>query len=267
MPGRIATDGVDVAPMSRTRVLVILGSVALGALCLLVGLVLTIITALVDAPAQQMSSGAADGDSVRDRIAAEPMFAVAESAARTPEVAVALPPAVALPDSDGVGPVGVVSGFPRTPLGAVAQLAAIDGHVLTAMSVPTAVATYEAWALPGGVGAADWAQTSNVRAFLAAAQQPGEAKDPVTFVSAIPAAYQIKGMDGDSWLVACVLFDVTARIAESARMGYGTCERMQWTAQGWRIAGGIPPAPAPSTWPGSSLSVQAGWLPLTRPES
>ena len=78
--------------------------------------------------------------------------------------------------------------------------------------------------------------TDNVRSFLAAARQSGDAKDASTFVSITPAAYQVKGADGEDWVVACVLFDVTARIADVARMGYGTCERMQWTTEGWRIA-------------------------------
>lgn len=254
-------------PMSRPRLLALLFGVAAAAVCLVIGLGYALVSALSDAPRRETgSSQAVDAASVRDRIAAAPMLAVAESAARTPDVAVSLPPAVALPPASGPGAVGVRTGFPRTPLGAVAQMAEIDSRVLSAMSVAVAVDTYSAWALPGGVGASEWAQTGNVRSFLASARQAGDVKDASTFVSVTPAAYQLKGTDGEDWVVACVLFDVTARIADVARMGYGTCERMQWTTDGWRIGPGTPPAPAPSTWPGSELSVRAGWLPLTRPE-
>jgi hypothetical protein len=44
-----------------------------------------------------------------------------------------------------------------------------------------------------------------------------------------------------------------------ARMGYGYCERMQWQNGRWMIAPGPPPAKPPSTWPGSELSIKAGW--------
>ena len=47
--------------------------------------------------------------------------------------------------------------------------------------------------------------------------------------------------------------------------GYGFCSRMQWhpVEQRWLIAAGTPPAPAPSTWPGSVAAVEAGWLAWT----
>ena len=51
-------------------------------------------------------------------------------------------------------------------------------------------------------------------------------------------------------------------------MGYGYCERMQWSpAERWMIAPGTPPAVAPSTWPGSELpSRRAGGPgPLRKP--
>ncbi len=56
-----------------------------------------------------------------------------------------------------VGPAGVPSGFPHTPEGAVAQLAAIEVTVVEAMSIPTAHQVHAAWTLPGGVGAGEWA--------------------------------------------------------------------------------------------------------------
>jgi hypothetical protein len=61
------------------------------------------------------------------------------------------------------------------------------------------------------------------------------------------------------WLVACVLLEIRATITVEARMGYGYCERMQWQHGRWMIAPGPLPATAPSTWPGSELSIKAGW--------
>lgn len=154
------------------------------------------------------------------------------------------------------------SGFPRTPEGAAAQLAAIEVRVLSVMSLPLATEVYHDWAMPGGVGAADWSQTRNVQSFLTHARQSSNELDPGTLVSVTPAAIQIKGTDGPDWVVACVLLDVRAALKAEARMGYGTCERMQWTGDRWLIGPGAPPAPAPSTWPGSDASVEAGWQPV-----
>ena len=78
-------------------------------------------------------------------------------------------------------------------------------------------------------------------------------------VVATPAAAQVKGTDGTDWVLACVLLDMRATITADAAMGYGYCERMQWSADRWMIGPGTPPARAPSTWPGSDLSIKAGW--------
>ncbi len=103
---------------------------------------------------------------------------------------------------------------------------------------------YRDWALPGGVGAADWSQTRNVQSFLTHARQSSNVLDPGTLVSVTPAAVQIKGTDGPDWVVACVLLDVRAALAEEARMGYGTCERLQRTGDRWLIGPGTPPTAA-----------------------
>jgi len=78
-------------------------------------------------------------------------------------------------------------------------------------------------------------------------------------VSATPVAAQIKGSDGPDWVLGCVLLDVHATIVTDARIGYGHCERLQWAGDRWLIASGASPAAAPSTWPGSDLSIRAGW--------
>jgi hypothetical protein len=152
----------------------------------------------------------------------------------------------------------VPAGFPRTPEGAVAQLSAIETTVLEGMSIAAANQVYEQWALPGGVGVAGWEITQDVQAFLATAQM-GSEKDIASSVVATPAEAQVKGVDGPGWVVACVLLDMRATITADAAMGYGYCERMQWSAGRWMIAPGTPSARAPSTWPGSDLSIKAGW--------
>jgi hypothetical protein len=264
----VAVGPADVPPMPRAGLLALLGVGVLVAVCLLFGLGYSLYRAANvggDEKATAASTPGTTPQTRRDEVAATAILAVDVEAGRTPGVAISLPPAVALPTSTATGAARVPAGFPHTPLGAAAQLAALEVHVLTAMSLPVAIEAYNAWALPGGVGAAAWSQTRNVQSFLTSARQQSNTKDTATLITVVPAGYQIKGTDGPDWLVACVLLDVHATIRDDARMGYGTCERMQWTDGRWLIAPGTPPAAAPSTWPGSDLSVKAGWQPLTRP--
>lgn len=256
----------EVVPLSRTQLVGVLAGLLLVGGVLLYGLGYTLVSSFSAGTAADGVHSSAHADDHpgqrRDAIAAAPMATVAQDAGLTPGVAIALPPAIRLPAATTAGASGVPSGFPRTPEGAAAQLAAIEVRVLSAMSLPLATEVYRDWAMPGGVGAADWSQTRNVQSFLTHARQSSNQLDPGTLVSVTPAAIQIKGTDGHDWVLACVLLDVRAALKAEARMGYGTCERMQWTGDRWLIGPGTPPAPAPSTWPGSDASVEAGWQPV-----
>lgn len=252
----------------RWRLVTLLGGIAVTGLVLLAGLALAVFYAFTaDTPQLSVAPGPwptdpglpAQGERARDRIAAEPMLDVQPADARETVPATQLPPTITIPAPTGVGPAGVESGFPRTPEGAVAQLAAIEVRVIEQMSIPIAHTVHHAWALPGGVEAGEWELTQGVRAFLAAARQEGSARDETTLVQAIPAAGLVKGVDGTDWVVACVLLDVRASIVADARIGWGHCERMTWQDGRWLIAPGTPPAQAPSTWPGSQKAIDAGW--------
>ncbi|NLI84891.1 MAG: hypothetical protein GX440_05740 [Propionibacterium sp.] len=261
-----AASSAEVVPLSRAQLLGLLAGLLLVGGVLLYGLGYTLVSSFSAGTAADgvLSSVQPDADPAqrRDLIAAEPMATVAQDASLTPGVAIALPPAIGLPAATTVGASGVPSGYPRTPEGAAAQLAAIEVRVLSAMSLPLATEIYRDWAMPGGAGAADWSQTRNVQSFLTHARQSSNVLDPGTLISVTPAAIQIKGTDGPDWVVACVLLDVRVALKAEARMGYGTCERMQWTGDRWLIGPGAPPAPAPSRWPGSDASVEAGWQPV-----
>lgn len=263
----VDASAAEVVPLSRHRLLAVLAALALLGGVLLYGLGYSLVACFVPRPAASNASVAVrqvdDLGQRRDLIAAAPMAVVADDAPTTPGVAIILPAAIALPLPNVVGSSGVATGFPHSPQGAVAQLAAIEVRVLSAMSLPLAVEVYGEWALPGGVGATAWSQTLNVQSFLTHARQSSSVMDPGTLVSVTPAAFQIKGSDGPDWLVACVLLDVRAALKNEARMGYGTCERMQWSSDRWLIGPGTPPVDAPSTWPGSDTSVKAGWQPVT----
>lgn len=291
------TQGQSFAPATepdpgwgRRRLLAVLAAATTAALLLLTGLGHAIHFALT--PAEQIPPAAGAGSQViqpggirptgapaaglssderRDRIAADPMPTSVPADAQPAPPATELADPITIPPATTAGPAMVPSGFPHTPQGAVAQLAAIETTVLQAMSIPVAHAVHDAWALPGGTAAGEWSLTGHVRSFLGAARMGAE-KDLRTVVMATPAAAQVKGTDGPDWVLACVLLEVRAVIESEARIGYGHCERMQWqsidtdgpnqtgTAGGrWMIAPGETPALAPSTWPGSEAAIAAGW--------
>lgn len=263
-------------PWTRQRLLLSLATAGLLVLAALLGVALAFAqasasgswpaasTSMANAAPGTASSDpttreAVDSSAVRDRIAAAPMVSLPSEAATRPDPALTPAPRMRVPDAlNGRGPAGVAI-FPHTDLGAVAQLAAIDVAVLEAMSIPHTAEVHQAWVLPGGPAMDSWDVAVNVASFLRSSRQ-GAAKDAATLVRVRPVGAMVKGTDGPDWLVACVLLDVSATIRAEARMGWGHCARMQWTDGRWQIAPGVPPASAPSAWPGSKAAVAAGWL-------
>jgi hypothetical protein len=262
-------------PWGRGRLLAILAGAIGAGLVLLAGLGLFIWQALADDPdtvaAQQEpvelvvvvdeSTLAEAGPARREQIAHADMPAVEDRRAfREGPVATTIVEPLEVPPATSTGPVGVPTGYPRTPQGAVAQLAAIDVAVIQGMSVPATHEIYRSWSTGGGEPAA-WVMTGNVTDFLTAANQSGQHKESGLVVTATPAAGQVKGTDGDDWVVACVLLELNARLVEEARVAYGHCEAMTWAGERWLIDTTHGVAPAPSTWPGTDLAARAGWRP------
>lgn len=255
---------VGVEPWTRERLLLALAAGAVVVATLVAGLGLILLHAVIpppnaDTPESPAPATVPDITGVRDRIAAEPMPSLDPAAATRPDPATELTPALRIPlPLVGRGPAGLPV-YGHTPEGAVAQLAAIDRQVLEAMSLPTAREVHAAWVLPGGPAFAEWDLTVNVSGFLRGARQ-GATKDATTVVRVAPGGGLVKGSDGPDWLVACVLLDVRAAIQGEYRMGWAHCQRMQWHDGRWQIAPGVPPAAAPSAWPGSKAALSAGWL-------
>ncbi len=255
-------------PWNRRRLLRTVLLVALAGLALLGGFGYAVRSAVTSAersdpgpaPAAQAAGHLTAGQPRRDAIAAAPMLAVAPEASRSGTPAASPAATITVPPAGKVGPARVPTGFGHTPEGALGQLAAIEATVLQGMSIDQAHAVHQAWSTPGSGPADSWALVANIQAFLAAAGH--HASEGTTGVVTTPVAAQVKGTDGPDWVLACVLLDVKARLATQARIAYGHCERMQWTAgdEGrWVIAAGTAPARAPSTWPGTDLARQAGW--------
>jgi hypothetical protein len=253
----------------RPRLIGILATALVVTVVLLVGLVYAVYLAVASlgddatvtddiATGQTSHTGKAQGLAHRDDIAAAPMREVPADAMLPAHPAEETAPSIEIPAGTNPGPGLVMTGFPDTPEGAIGQLAQIDVAALQAMSLQTAQEIYLNWALPGGVGPQRWWITTSVQAFLTATDM-GEAKDPGSHVAVQPAAALVKGTDGPDWVTACVLLKVTASYRRDGQVAFGHCERLQWVGGRWMIAPGQPPAPAPSTWPGTELANEAGW--------
>jgi len=263
----------EVREWGRGRLIGILVTALVVAVVLLVGLGYAVYLAVAGLGSDEAAdpslatgetdhAGVAQGMEHRDEIASAPMLEVPEDAmfpAELPaEPAEETAPSIEIPAGAAPGPGLVMTGFPHTPEGAIGQLAQIDVAVLQAMSLQTAQEVYLTWALPGGVGPGEWWITASVQSFLTSADM-GETKDPGSRVTIEPAAALVKGTDGPDWVTACVLLKVTASYRQDGQVAFGHCERMQWVGGRWMIAPGQPPAPAPSTWPGTGLANDAGW--------
>lgn len=252
-------------PWDRRRLLRTLVAVSIVGVLGLVGVGYAVYSAVAASPQRAAAPGGGrdpasvpSGSERRDAVAAEPMLAVPPGAARTGTPSAEVGPTIVVPAAGRVGPADIATGFPQTPEGAVGQLAAIEGPVLQGMSIETATAVYEAWSAPGAPPASQWELIANIQAFLAsnAGTKAGSAG---ALVTATPVAGQVKGSDGPDWVLACVLMDVQAQVATTARIAYGHCERMQWNGGRWVIGAGTAPSRAPSTWPRTDLARQAGW--------
>lgn len=265
--GTAATTSQSPAGWSRGRLVGILAAAGLVAAVLVCALVYGVYLAFsgVDSTAKAQPAGIDEsslpeaGPQRRDAIAAAPMLEVPPEAARATEQTNSDGPRINIPAGSAVqGPALVMTGYPRTPEGAIGQLAQIDAAVLQSMSLTTAREVHAGWALPGGADADSWWITTSVRAFLEGAGM-GQVKDPAAWVRVEPAAALVKGVDGQDWTTVCVLMKVTATYQSEAQTALGHCERMQWVGGRWMLAPGPPPASAPSTWPGTALALEAGW--------
>lgn len=255
------------AEWSRRHLLIVLGSVFAVAVLLVTGLVYAVATALGSSPTAPTASGprhktwTADadgvrGDEYRDAAAAEPMLESGPSDLQPAAPAPQRPQRIVVGAATRAGPADVPTGFDHTPQGAIGQLAAIETAVLTPMSLEYARDIHTEWAMDGAAFE-EWELAASIQAFHAAAGTVDG--DGTVLLTATPVGAQIKASDGPDWVLACVQLDITVTVVEESRFGYGHCERMQWADGRWMIAPGDPPARAPSTWPASQGSLDAGW--------
>jgi hypothetical protein len=266
---------------SRRKMLSLLAMAALMVAVLLAGLALTVAHALnptqdgADARNAGGRIGAASGPAsaavgtgprstadAQDALAARSMPAVPESASRPAPVSDRDPgPPIMLPPATVTGPGGAPTGFPHTPEGAMAQLAAIDQTALQSDSLSGARAVILAWALPGGPTTTSWSGVRAMRTLLNATGLSGGGSRQLAVVLT-PLMGQIKGSVGPDFVVPCVDFELDVTLQQTARGATADCQRMIWHLDRWMIGPGEEPAQPPSVWPDTDLALSVGYRDL-----
>lgn len=256
--------GADAGWGRRKLIALLIGATAAAAI-LLAGLAIVVINAIGtgnpdrSAPAKSfpIRADGLRGVDYRNSVAARPMLQASASDLKPAPASLAQQGTLVVDPPTDTGKAHVSTGFPHSKAGAVAQLAAIEVATLIPMSIPNAKDVFTAWSEPGA-SFRNWELAAAIRSFQVASKAGDGDRD--TVVTATPVGAQVKGSDGPDWVLACVQLDMTIKVAKEARFGYGHCSRMQWSGGRWLIGSGTPPTQAPSTWPGSQRSVDAGWL-------
>ena len=262
---------------TRDKLLALLAAGVVVCVLLGAGLVLAVVNALRPGSGTPPAAATAVGQAAvasppaaangpvdeRDALADRPMPVVPSSAARPSAMSLQDPGTpIVLPPSMRIGPAGVPTGFPRTPEGALAQLAALDAAALSSGSLSGARAVIAGWALPGGPTTSTW---SGVRAVAALLQGAGVADGSRSLaIVASPLMGLVKGSVGADFVVPCVDFELTVTVTTTVRGAVADCQRMVWTGQRWMIGPGPEPVDPPSVWPGTELAAQVGYRDLRR---
>lgn len=172
-------------------------------------------------------------------------------------VAGPMPEPMTLPASTSTTALAVPTGFPRTPEGAVAQLAAYAKAMVQA-SPDLARQINAEWVIPGGPGGNDSAS------FLDQKTQVGST---LTMVYT-PVQGQVRGVSaGGDFVQACVMASTVATYTPTGdvtAISTPGCSRMWWIDGRWMVENkgseGFSEGTAPT--PGSQFTYQTGWSDL-----
>ena len=252
---------------NRVRLQVLLGAAVVVVLGLVAGGLWSVVNMLTGAGTNDDTVSDADL-SAQDRLANEQLPEAPVEAAQPGSLSSGETGTIQIPPPMEVGEVGVATGFPQTPEGALAQLAAIDSTALSSASVRVAQDVITEWALPGGPTAESWSGVQGLAALLESAGMSSDAQNTIT-IAVEPKMGFIKGTVGDDFVIPCIDFIITATTSAGApqQVAAADCQRMTWHDDRWMIGEGDEPAPAPSLWPGSQPSFDAGYQWLEVPQS
>lgn len=252
---------------NRVRLQVLLGAAVVVVLGLVAGGVWSVVSMLSGAGTNG-DTGSDSDMSAQDRLADEQLPEAPLEAAQPGSLSSGETGTIQIPPPMEVGEVGVATGFPQTPEGALAQLAAIDSTALSSASVRVAQDVITEWAAPGGPTAESWSGVQGLAALLESAGMSSDAQNTIT-ISVEPKMGFIKGTVGDDFVIPCIDFIITATTSagQPQQVAAADCQRMVWQDDRWVIGEGEEPAPAPSLWPGSQPSFDAGYQWLEVPQS
>ncbi|RBY95418.1 hypothetical protein DQ237_14250 [Blastococcus sp. TF02-8] len=265
MRRRLDVHGSGAQEWSPARLLTALVVSAVVALAVLAGLVVAVVVGLTEEPdereAARQAAAPSQGMSRQDALAVAPMPTADPEDALPGPLSRHAAGVLELPRATGVGPADVPTGFPRTPEGSLAQLAAIDVTAMQTGSMDGVRRVIAEWAAPGGPTPETWSGVDGMASLLSAAGLSG-AGSPQLAIVVRPVMGLIKGTVGEDFAVVCVNFEFTVTVEQTSRIAIADCQRMAWVGDRWVIGPGEEPAPAPSVWPGTEAAIAAGWRDL-----
>jgi len=248
---------------TRRKLQVLLAATVVVVVLLVGGGVWSVLSLLhADTTITTDTTGADTGGTAQDRLANQPLAPAPLEKAQPGTLSTGGTGTLRIPAPISVGAANVPTGYPRTPRGALAQLIAIDQTALASASVRNAQLVIDGWAAPGGPTAQTWSGVQAVATLLSAAGLPADGSGGLV-VTVQPAMGFIKGSVGDDFVVPCVDLVITATFGGAThRIAAADCQRMVWDGHRWIIGPGQEPAAAPSLWPGTQESFDAGyqWL-------
>lgn len=260
---------------TRLRLQILLGTIAVVVLALVVGGTWSVINLLTGSTTNDISAanGSGPGTSAQDELANKQLPAAPVEAAQPGgDLSTGNTGTLEIPPPMEVGEVGVATGYPHTPQGALAQMAAIDSTALSSASVEVAQDIIVKWAAPGGPTPESWSGVKGVATLLGSVGLSADAQNGIT-IGVEPKMGFVKGTVGPDFVVPCVDFIITVALpgAQSQQVAAADCQRMVWQEDvnggRWVIGPGDEPAEAPSLWPGSQASFDAGYQWLEVPQS
>jgi len=207
-------------------------------------------------------------------LATRPMLALPEQAS-APQPLAPRPATAGLTLPAPTGEIaGIPAGFPNTPEGAIAALAAMTTQGLRGADPQTYIHAYQALSAPGAPPADQARLTRLLSDIRSSAGIPPRGAVAGLTMGWHAVQAQIKGTTDDGrFAVVCVLGEFSADYqGRLAAYGVGDCQAMRWIttdpatgANGqWLISPGPAAASAPDAWPGSQDSVNAGYQELLR---
>lgn len=213
------------------------------------------------APGAELDNGGWDV-SAETTLATTPMLTLPDSAALPHALSTdTAGPVLRLPGPTQTGGRVVPGGFPGTPEGAVAQLAALTETGLEGGDPVGYTRAYQSVALLGAPAVETTSLYSGLQSIRNGAQLPstGAIADLVFTYKNVEGL--VKGTtDRGRYAVVCVLGELTTGLnGRSLSSGAGDCQAMRYVDGDWRISPGAAAARATLAWPGTAEAARAGY--------